>query len=43
MEWVYVAGVGLNAFGYMRFIKMLGPLDNTPTLNGIKMLLQLVA
>lgn len=36
MEWVYVAGIGLNAFGYMHFIKMLGPLDNTPTLNGIK-------
>ena len=36
MEWLYVAGVGLNAFGYMRFVKMLGPLDNTPTLRGIK-------
>jgi hypothetical protein len=36
MEWVYVAGIGLNAFGYMQFIKMLGPMDNTPTLNGIK-------
>jgi hypothetical protein len=36
MEWVYVVGVGLNAFGYMQFIKMLGPMDNTPTLNGIK-------
>lgn len=36
MEWVYIAGIGLNAFGYMRFVKMLGPLDNTPALNGIK-------
>lgn len=36
MEWVYIAGVGLNVFGYIEFIKILGPLDNTPTLNGIK-------
>jgi CHASE2 domain-containing sensor protein len=35
MEWVYVAGIGFNVFGYMRFIKMLEPM-NTPTLNGIK-------
>lgn len=36
MEWLYVAGIGLNAFGFQTFIQMLGPLDNTPTLNGIK-------
>ena len=36
MEWLYMAGIGLNAFGYMKFVRMLGPLDNTPTLAGIK-------
>lgn len=37
MEWIYLVGVGLNAFGYMRFIKMAGPMDNTPALSVIKL------
>jgi hypothetical protein len=36
MEWLYTAGISLNAYGYMRFIRMLGPGDNTPTLNGFR-------
>lgn len=36
MEWLYAAGIGLNAFGFQRFIRIQGPMDNTPALNGIK-------
>lgn len=36
MEWLYMAGVGLNASGYYQLIRMLGPGDNTPQLIGLQ-------
>jgi len=36
MEWLYIAGLGLNGFGFMRLVEVLGPADNTPALAGIK-------
>ena len=36
MQWFYIFGIGLNAIGFQWFIRMQGPLDHTPTLNGIR-------
>ena len=37
MQWLYIIGAGLNSFGFIRLSQILGPLDNTSTLVGLKL------